>query len=186
MQREDRKWKIEDRTVWFAILPLLLAILLLPLAGCAGYHLGPVNPEVRAGSKTIEILPFHNQTLQPRLGDTVTQTLRERVQSDGTYHLARNGDADLIVNGTITTYSRRPVSFLSTDVTTAKNFRIEIVAHVIVRERASGKVVLDKNLAGYTLTQTGTELAEEERQSLPLLAADLARKVVEQLTEGSW
>ena len=176
-----------DRTaVKGSILHLLSAILALGFTGCAGYHLGPVNPDVRAGSRSIEIVPFHNRTLQPRLGDAVTQALRERVQADGTYHLARNGDADLIATGTITSYSRKPVSFLSTDVTTAKNYRVELVAHVIIRERASGRILLDKDLSGYTLTQTGTELAEAERQSLPLLAAALARGVVEQLTEGSW
>ena len=47
------------------------------LAGCAGYHLGPVNGAV-AGEKSVEVLPFNNQTLQPRLGDAVTQALRER------------------------------------------------------------------------------------------------------------
>ena len=40
----------------------------LLIAGCAGYHLGPVNG-AGAGGKSIEILPFNNQTLQPRLGD---------------------------------------------------------------------------------------------------------------------
>jgi hypothetical protein len=38
-------------------------------------------------------LPFNNQTLQPRLGDAVTQALRERLQTDGTYHLATHGPA---------------------------------------------------------------------------------------------
>ena len=47
---------------------LILAAALL--AGCAGYHLGPVNGGV-AREKSIEILPFNNQTLQPRLGDAV-------------------------------------------------------------------------------------------------------------------
>ncbi len=61
-------------------------------AGCAGYHLGPVNDAI-AGAKSIEILPFNNQTLQPRLGDAVTQALRERLQTDGTYHLNTHGGA---------------------------------------------------------------------------------------------
>ena len=50
------------------------------LAGCAGYHLGPVNPNARAGGQeSIEVLPFNNQTLQPRLGSVLTQTLRSSV-----------------------------------------------------------------------------------------------------------
>jgi len=62
------------------------------LAGCASYHLGPVNGAV-AGDKTVEVLPFNNLTLQPRLGDAVTQALRERLQVDGTYRLATRDPA---------------------------------------------------------------------------------------------
>ena len=152
-------------------------------AGCAGYHLGPVNGAV-AGEKSIEIVPFNNQTLQPRLGDAVTQALRERMQTDGTYRLATRGPGDVVVTGVITSYNREGVSFLRTDVTTAENYRVDITAHVTARE--GGKVLLDKNVNGYTLVQVGTDLTDAERQSLPLLAEDLARNITELLTEGAW
>ena len=154
-------------------------------AGCAGYHLGPVNGAV-AGEKSIEIVPFNNQTLQPRLGDAVTQALRERLQTDGTYRLATHGPGDIVVTGVITAYHREGVSFLRTDVTTAENYRVDITAHVTARDRGTGKVLLDKNVNGYTLVQVGTDLADAERQSLPLLAEDLARNITELLTEGAW
>jgi len=152
-------------------------------AGCAGYHLGPVNGAV-AGGKSIEIVPFNNQTLQPRLGDAVTQALRERMQTDGTYRLATRGPGDVVVTGVITSYKREGVSFLRSDVTTAENYRVDITAHVTVRE--GSKVLLDKNVNGYTLVQVGTDLTDAERQSLPLLAEDLARNITELLTEGAW
>ena len=153
-------------------------------AGCAGYHLGPVNGVV-AGGKSIEIVPFNNQTLQPRLGDAVTQALRERMQTDGTYRLTTRGPGDVVVTGVITSYNREGVSFLRSDVTTAENYRVEITAHVTARE-GTGKVLLDKNVKGYTLVQVGTDLTDAERQSLPLLAEDLARNITELLTEGAW
>jgi hypothetical protein len=154
-------------------------------AGCAGYHLGPVNGAV-AGEKSIEIVPFNNQTLQPRLGDAVTQALRERLQTDGTYRLATRNPGDVVVTGVITAYSRKGVSFLRTDVTTAENYRVGLTAHVTARERGTGKVLLDKDVNGYTLIQVGTDLADAERQSLPLLAEDLARNITQLLTEGAW
>ena len=155
-------------------------------SGCAGYHLGPVNGAV-AGEKSIEIVPFNNQTLQPRLGVAVTQALGERLQTDGTYRLATRNPGDVVVTGVITAYGRKGVSFLRTDVTTAENYRVEITAHVTARERGTGKVLLDKNdVHGYTLIQVGTDLADAERQSLPLLAEDLARNITQLLTEGAW
>jgi hypothetical protein len=155
-------------------------------AGCAGYHLGPVNPNVVAGDKSVEIVPFNNKTLQPRLGDAVTQALRERLQTDGTYRLATRNPGDIVVTGVITAYHRESLSFLRTDVTTAENYRGGLTAHVTARDRATGRVLLDKNVNGYTLVQVGTDLADAERQSLPLLAEDLARNITELLTEGAW
>jgi hypothetical protein len=162
-----------------------LCALALSFAGCAGYHLGPVNGET-AGEKSIEILPFNNQTLQPRLGDAVTQALRERLQTDGTYHVATHGEGDIVVTGVITRYRRRGLSYLNNDVTTTDNYRVNVNVHVVARERATGKVLLDKNVTGYTLVRVGTDLADAERQAQPLLAEDLARSITELLTEGAW
>jgi hypothetical protein len=155
------------------------------LAGCAGYHVGPVNGET-AGEKSIEVVPFNNQTLQPRLGDAVTQALRERLQTDGTYHLATSGPGDIVMTGVITSYNRQGVSFLNNDVTTTEDYRVSITAHVIARDHDTGKVLLDKGVNGYTLVHVGTDLAEAERQAAPLLAEDLARNITELLTEGGW
>ena len=165
------------------ILPALAAIAFL-LAGCAGYHLGPVN-DALPGDKSVEVLPFNNQTLQPRLGDTVTQALRERLQTDGTYRLV-DGQADIVVTGVITGYSRKALSFLSSDVLTANNYQVGIVAHVIARDSVTGKVLLDKDVTGSTLVHVGSDLASAERQATPLLAEDLAQNVTQMLAEGMW
>jgi hypothetical protein len=154
-------------------------------AGCAGYHLGPVNGQV-AGEKSIEVLPFNNQTLQPRLGDAVTQALRERFQTDATYHLATSDAGDIVVTGVITRYNRKAVAFLNSDVATAESYRVGITAHVTARECSTGKTLLDKDVDGYALVQVGTDLASAERQTAPLLAEDLASNIAELLTEGAW
>lgn len=166
-------------------LPGILLLCAALLAGCAGYRLGPVNGAV-AGEKSIEILPFNNQTLQPRLGDAVTQALRERLQTDGTYHLDTHGAADVVVTGVITRYHRMAVAYLNTDVTTARSYRVDITAHVVARERATGKLLLEKDVTGYTLVTVGTDLASAERQATPLLAEDLAQNISELITEGAW
>jgi len=164
---------------------LALASAVSWLAGCAGYHLGPVAGSA-PGARTIEVLPFNNQTLQPRLGDAVTHALRERLQTDATYQLATHDPGDIVVSGVIVRYNREGLSYLNTDVTTTENYRVGVVAHVVVRERATGRLLLDKNVNGYTLIHVGTDLADSERQSLPLLAEDLARNVAQLITEGSW
>ncbi len=166
---------------------IMLVCAAIMLAGCAGYHLGPVTGGT-ARDKSIEVLPFNNQTLQPRLGDAVTQALRERLQVDVTYHLVTQGEGagDVIVTGVITRYHRQGLSYLSKDATTTQNYRVDIVAHVVARERATGKTLLDKNVNAYALVNVGTDLASSERQATPQLAEDLARNIAEMLTDGAW
>ena len=60
---------------------LLVGLVALGANGCAGYKLGPVNGAV-AGAKAVEINPFTNTTLEPRLGDEVTAQLRRQLQRD--------------------------------------------------------------------------------------------------------
>lgn len=156
------------------------------LAGCAGYHLGPVNPDVRTGGESVEVVPFNNQTLQPRLGSALTQDLRQQLQTDGTYRLATHGPGDVVVTGVITGYRREAVSFLSADVATPEDYRVTMTAHVTARERATGKILLEKNVTGDTLVHVSNDLESAERQALPLLTQDLARNITDLLTEGAW
>jgi hypothetical protein len=164
---------------------LAVCVAALLLAGCAGYQLGPVNGET-PGEKSVQVLPFNNQTLQPRLGDAVTQALREQLLADGTYHLADSA-GDVVVSGVITSYSRQGLAFSSSDVLTASDYRVQVVAMVTARDRETGKLLMDKKkVTGYTLVHVGTDLTSAERQAMPLLAENLAQQVTQQLTEGMW
>src|ERR1017187_2215611 len=80
--------------------------------GCASYHLGPANGAV-AGDKSVEVLPFNNQTLQPRLGDAITQAVRQRLQADATFHLATSQPGDIVVTGVILWERRFPLAEVS-------------------------------------------------------------------------
>ncbi|MBW8863670.1 MAG: hypothetical protein JF609_01880 [Verrucomicrobia bacterium] len=164
---------------------LLPALAALTLAGCASYHLGPVM-DGKAGDKSVEVLPFNNQTLEPRLGDALTQALRERLQTDATYHLATHGNGDIVVTGVVRSYRRIGLGYSSSDSVTPENYRIEVVVHVTAREHDSGKALLDRDVKGNTLVHIGSDLASSERQALPLVSEELARNITELLAEGTW
>jgi len=169
-----------------ALTLLLSGLVALTLAGCAGYHLGPVNG-MTAGAKSIEIQPFKNRTLEPRLGDAITQSLRERLQTEGTYRLATRGSSgDVLVTGVVRNYTRQGLGYLNADLFTPENFRLDVVVHVTALDRLTGKTILDKNVKGHTLVHIGPDLASAEREALPLLAEDLAQNISELLTEGAW
>ena len=158
---------------------------MLCACGCAGYRLGPTNG-VTAREKSVQVSPFVNQTLQPRLTDTVTSQMRKELQRDGTYQLASAGDADILLSGTLTSYVRSEVTLAANDVLTVRDFRLTLTAHVVVRERSTGKEILNQPVTGYTLMRVGNDLPSAERQAMPLLADDLAKNITALLTDGKW
>ena len=164
---------------------LFTACLAFVLSGCAGYQLGPSN-NLAAGEKSVRITPFANKTLEPRLGDAVTGALRKELQRDGTYRLATRDAGDIVVDGTITRYLRQEQTLVPDDVITVRDYRIALTAQVTARDRATGKVLLDQPVTGYTLLRVGPDLTSAERQALPLLAADFARQVTALLADGTW
>lgn len=163
---------------------LLWLVLALSLSGCA-YELGSANGLAEHG-RSLQVRPFLNRTVEPRLTDAVTDELRRAIQRDGTFKLATHEDGDLVASGVITAYGRQELTFKPSDVLTVSDYRLALTAHVTVRDRTSGKVVLDRPVTGYTLIRVGYDLASSERQAMPLLAADLSRNVVALLVEGSW
>jgi hypothetical protein len=175
------KQKTENRK-HFGFLVSIFCFLFL--TGCAGYKLGPSNGLV-AGDKSIQITPFLNHTLEPRLGDAVTSALRKDLQRDGTYHLATHGNADVVVSGVLTKYLRHELSFEPHDVLTVRDYRVSVTAQITARDTSTGSATNWTSTA-YTLVRVGSDLTSDERQALPLLADELAKNVTESLVDGGW
>ena len=164
---------------------LLVGLVAFGANGCAGYKLGPVNGQT-AGAKAVQINPFTNTTLEPRLGDEVTAQIRKQVQRDGTFRLASHDDGDIVVSGSVNHYQRVVISLTPTDTLTALDYRLELRAQVTAHERGTGKVILNQPVMGNTIIRVTTDLTSTERQALPLLAADFAKNVTALLAEGRW
>ncbi len=163
---------------------LFLAMATL-VAGCASYRLGPVNPAIPAG-QSVEVGLFQNATPQPGLSESVNASIRRELQRDGTFELATGDDGDVLLTGNITHYRRSAVSFKPRDILSVRDFEVELITRIRAADRATGRVLLDRELTGRTTIRLGGDLASAERQALPLLANDLAKKIVALLAEGEW
>lgn len=155
------------------------------LSGCAGYTLGPTNG-LSAGVRSIRIDLFVNKTQEPRLAEPVAIALRRQLQQDGTYKLATHGEADIVVDGMILTYTREPISFNPNDIVITRDYDARLTARVHAIERGTGRVVLDREVTGRTLIQGQSDLPSAERQAVPLLAEDLAHNITALLVDGRW
>ena len=163
----------------------LVCLLAALLSGCAGYRLGPTGGQ-KAGARSIQINPFSNQTIEPRLVDALTHALRKQIQLDGTFRLDTHNAGDIVVTGAIVRYERESISVRATDALTPRDYRITIVAHVTARERSTGKVLLYRELAGRTDVRAGADLFSAERQGIPLAAEFLATSAASLLADGLW
>lgn len=168
----------------FARLLLVLG-LSLAVPGCARYQFGPTNGSA-AGARSVQVIPFENKTIEPRLTEPFTAALRRHVQQEGTFRLNTAQDGDIIVTGTLLQYVRNHISFQPRDVLTPRDYRITVTAQITARERATGKVLLDRAVSGRTDLRIGADLVSSERQALPLVADDLARQATALLADGSW
>jgi outer membrane lipopolysaccharide assembly protein LptE/RlpB len=163
----------------------LLGALTLALSGCLGYHLGPTNG-TSAGARSIQIDPFVNKTLQPGLVDNTMNSLRKNLQQDGTYRLDTHEEGDIVLTGVITSYSRSTLSVNPTDVLTAVDYQITMTARITARDRITGKIILDRPVTGTASLSAGNDLTSAERQAIPLLTDDLARRATAMLVDGTW
>jgi hypothetical protein len=141
---------------------------------------------VSSGERSVQIDSFANQTLEPRLSDALSVSLRKNLQKDGTYRLNTSSDGDIILSGRIIRYERNQLSFQPTDILTPRQYRIIITVLVTARERVSGKVLMNRQVSGQSTLFVGADLTSAERQALPLVADDLARNITGFLVDGTW
>ena len=167
------------------LLALGLAASVVSLTGCAGYKVGS-TAAFPAGQHSIQIGLIQNKTLEPRLIEAVNNALRKRFQQDGTYKLDTRGESDVILTGVITRFDRSVVSFQPADILTVRDYALSLTAKLTVKERGTGKVIFERDVAGRTTVRAGTDLASAERQAVPLLAADLARNATSLIVDGTW
>ena len=107
----------------------LLSILAVALAGCAGYRLGPSNG-MPAGSRSIAVKAFADETREPRLSEYLANSLRKQLQQDGTFRLQTAGGADILVTGEILRFDRSGLGYQASDVLTPSQYTLTLWARV--------------------------------------------------------
>jgi hypothetical protein len=161
------------------------ALLFLSLGGCAGYHVGPIQPYYLRSVHSIAVPTFDNKTLVPRIAVLVTDSVIKQFQQDGTYRIAGDDQADAILKGEITRISRAPVRSVRGNVLATSEFSLSLRVRYSLVTRGSGRVLAPpKEVTGTTSFFVGPDITSDERQAFPLAAEALATGLVSQLSEG--
>jgi len=152
-------------------------------AGCAGYHVGPVT---KRDFKTIAVPMFRNRTLRPQLEAQITNAIIKGLQEDGSLRLQSEANASVVLEGDVIHYERTVLRLLQSDTRVPREFEIAITVRVEARDRQTGQVVLrPTEVIGKSDVFIGSDQQSAEFQALPLIADDIAHKVVGLLVE-SW
>ena len=160
---------------------LLTGFLAVLTSGCAGYHLGPTQS---LPYRSVAVLMCKNKTLNPQLEAQVTNAIIKRFQTDGTLRIESATEADIVITGQITKFHRHELRAVQTDVNAPREYRVTIEVRIEARVRGSGELVFEPALIkGHADTFIGTDLQSADAQVLPLIADDLAKRVVPLLAE---
>ena len=165
--------------------PFAAALLLLSLGGCAGYHIGPVQPYYLRAVHTIAVPTFENKTLIPRISELVTDSVIKQFQQDGTYRIVGDDEADAILKGEIRRIVRAPARSVRGNVLATAEFNLVMRVRCVLVDRVTRKVIASPpEVSGTTSFFVGPDITTDERQALPLAAEELATRLVSQLSEG--
>ncbi len=154
------------------------------LTACLGYHIGPVKPYYLQDVHTIAVPTFENSTLIPRIEVLVTDTVIKQFQQDGTFKIAGNENADVILKGEISRITRSPARSVRGNVLATSEFNLVMRLRYKLVGNDGKPVGPPGEVSGSTSFFVGTDVITDERQALPLATEELANHLVSQLSEG--
>jgi outer membrane lipopolysaccharide assembly protein LptE/RlpB len=149
-------------------------------SGCAGYRLGSMLPP---DIKTVFVPTFINKTSEPQLEVQTTQSMIQELQRDGSLRVVNEDQADVTLTVTLRSYRIEPVSYRSTERTTAREYRIVLQAAMVLTRRNGTVVVDNPNITGDYVFPVAGDLSSSKLRGLPDAAADLAHNIIEKVVE---
>jgi hypothetical protein len=153
---------------------------MLLLAGCCGYSTHSLLP---SHLKTVAVPPATNTTTQPGLAEALTDSLTAAFTADRTLRVTNTEAADLVVNTTVSSYTRTASSYTGDSVQAVSAYELSVSAQVDARDQtrneqfykgvASARVTYDPNA---TPPNVNTE-EQAAAEAIKKLASEIVRQV---------
>jgi hypothetical protein len=163
------------------LLPILLSLPLLLVAGCIGYQFGTSLPN---NYKSICVKPFDNKTGEPNLQFAATTAVLREFQIDGSLSLTDADTADLILETTLKEAKFTAVRFSKKRTQTASEYRMTVQSVISLTDRKTGAVLISKKKVQGESSFTSVGDSQQARLSAqPHVSADLAHQIVKNVVE---
>ncbi len=166
---------------------LLRILSLLPLVallgGCA-YTLGDARPSMMRGVQTVAVPVSQNTTLEPNVEGMLADTIIKQLQTDGTYSIAYERQADVTLYTTLTNVERRAARSVRGNVLATSEFLLLTTVRYQAVDSSTGAELLSGDVVGRTSFFVTPDLQTDEQQALPLAFSDAAVQIASRLGEG--
>ncbi len=165
---------------------LLLAVLLVPLAGC-GYHAVGAATHLPPEVRTIAVPVFATRAQQFHTEFAFTQAVIRELNTRTKYRLVEDGDnADATLTGTILSETASPLTYDSSSGQTS-SYLITLTAQVVLTAH-DGRVLYRNNALAYRdqyqSTQDQGGFLQEDSPAVQRIARDFAQTLVSNLLES--
>ncbi|QSR85248.1 LPS assembly lipoprotein LptE [Methylacidimicrobium sp. B4] len=165
---------------------LVLLLLAALLGGCSGgYRLGTVGGKQMHGLRTIWVPTVRNKTVIPQLQSMVTNEIIQAFDNDGSLRTVGPEEADAELDVTLTDFTRMPIRPEVLDPLTTAEYRFVLIGSATLLNRKLGRKTLNGvGVSGSSFFFTQINSPEAQRQVMPWVAQDFAKRVVVLVTEG--
>ena len=160
-------------------------VLLVSLAGCAGYRVGNISGRELQGVRSIYVPVAKNASLEPDIQVVATNAIIRRFDNDGTLEVNPSPSADSELDITITNVLRTPIRSSTSDVLVTAQYQLTIQAVATFTNRKLGRKIFENTqVQGSTTFFTQADIPEGERGGGGGGGEELANNAVKLVTEG--
>lgn len=152
------------------------------LSGC--YTLGETKPSMMRNITSLSVPVSQNITLEPNVEAMLADSIIKQIQSDGTYTINSNNNADAIVYTTLKEIERKPARSVRGNIIATSEYLLLVTIDYRVVEQSSGRVLMSGTINGRTSFFTTPDLQTAEAQAMPLAFNDAAVRLTSRLSEG--
>jgi hypothetical protein len=164
---------------------MLLSLVALAMASCAGYQLGGSKPPSLAGVKTVAVPMFANGTQEPRAEALATTAVTDAFVRDGTYRLADSDNADAVLEGKLAEIRDSTLRSSRLDSLLAEELSNEVRIDWTLRDaRDPTRILATGSSVGRSSFFVDSNLQTARRNALPDAFGRAASQLVSSLSSG--
>ena len=164
---------------------LAFAAMAVAVCGCASRY--SWRPGVPDEMRTVAVPTFRNESDVQEMGAVAARQVLREVQREGTFRIRSVDDAALEVQGAVLSAGAESVAYDRRSGLRISGYEMTGVFQVSVIDRRAGKVLVDNRRYEARATfAAGQDISTAQRDAAGRMADDLARQVVDDLTNMKW